>query len=315
MSSSLSRRRFLAAAAAGAAAPFVHAVAPFHRPGAPFHRPGAPRMGLALAAYSFRDFFKDASHPRDAEPPADQRMDLFQFLDYCAAHGCEGAELTSYYFPRDADDAFLRQVKRHAFLRGVAVSGTAVGNTFTHPPGPRRDREIAQVKRWIERAAVLGAPHIRVFAGNAEGQSQEEAMRHCIGALEECCAYAGERGIFLGLENHGGIVAKSGPLVEIVRAVNSPWLGINLDSGNFHTADPWFDLAQCAPYAVNVQFKAEMRRAGGRPEPCDPARLVALLRAAKYQGFVALEYESAESPFTAVPRLLRELKEALAAAS
>lgn len=304
----LSRRRFLAVTAAGAAAPLVGAIEPFARP-------GAQRIGLSLAAYSFRNYFKEADHPRDAEAAPAKRIDLFQFLDFCAAHGCEGAELTSYYFPKDCDAAFLRRVKRHAFLSGVAVSGTSVGNTFTHPVGPKRDREIAHVKLWIDRAAVLGAPHIRVFAGNTEGQPAAEAKLNCIAALGECCAYAGERGVFLGLENHGGIVAGPDALIEIVRAVDSPWLGINLDSGNFHTADPWADLAKCAPYAVNVQFKAEMRAAGGPTGPCDPARLVALLRTAKYQGFLALEYESKEDPYTAVPRLLGDLKRALAAAS
>lgn len=304
--SSLSRRRFLAAGAAAVAAPLAGAVEPFARP-------GSSRLGLGLAAYSFRNYFTDSDHPRDAETPPGRRMDLFQFLDFCAAHGCEGAELTSYYFPKDCDAAFLRRVKRHAFLSGVAVSGTAVGNTFTHPPGEKRDREVAHVKQWIDRAAIFGAPHIRVFAGTAQGQSPEAAKQNCIAALEECCVHAGERGIFLGLENHGGIVAGPDALIEIVRAVDSPWLGINLDSGNFHTADPYADLARCAPYAVNVQFKAELRRAGGQPEACDPARLVALLRAAKYQGFLTLEYESREDPYTAVPRILGQLRGALAA--
>ncbi|MFN0069438.1 MAG: sugar phosphate isomerase/epimerase family protein [Limisphaerales bacterium] len=307
-SSSLSRRRFLATGAAAVAAPLAGAIEPFARP-------GAPRIGLSLAAYSFRNYFQHADHPRDAETAPAKRIDLFQFLDFCAAQGCEGAELTSYYFPKDCDADFLRRVKRHAFLSGVAVSGTAVGNTFTHPAGPKRDREIAHVKLWVDRAAILGAPHIRVFAGGAEGQPAGEAKQHCITALGECCAYAGERGVFLGLENHGGIVAASDALIAIVRAVDSPWLGINLDSGNFHTADPWADLAKCTPYAVNVQFKAEMRAAGRPAEPCDPARLVALLRAAKYQGFLALEYENREDPYTAVPRLLGDLKRALAASS
>ena len=276
----------------------------------PFPRPGAARLKLSLAAYSFRQYFKDTSHPRETDTAPEKRIELFQFLDFCAEHGCQGVELTSYYFPANVTPEFLARVRRHAFLRGLDVSGTAVGNTFTHPAGPKRDEETAYVKRWIDHAVTLGAPHIRVFAGAAQrGSAPEEARRLCIAGLEECCAYAGARGIMLGLENHGGIVAEAEGLLAIVAAVKSPWLGINLDSGNFHTDDPYADFARCAPLAVNVQIKSELRRRG-RPqnEAADLARFVKLLRDARYQGYVTLEYESAEDPFQAVPPLLKTLR-------
>jgi sugar phosphate isomerase/epimerase len=275
----------------------------------PFQRKGQPRLRLSLAAYSFREFFKDSNHARASEADATRRIDLFQFVDYCADHGCDGAELTSYYFPPTTDDAFLIQLKRHCFLRGVEVSGTAVGNTFTDPPGEKRDAQLALVKKWVDNAALLGAPHIRVFAGNApKDGSKEEAKKLCIAALEECGEYAGKRGIFLGIENHGGIVAEPDDLLEIVHAVKSPWIGINLDSANFHTADPYRDFERCAPYAVNVQMKADVQPRGGKTQPADLARLVKILQQANYQGYVALEYESKEDPWKAVPGLLRQLK-------
>src|SRR5262245_33286362 len=65
----------------------------------PFNRPGKPRLYLGLAAYSFRDFFKDSDHKREKSSPAADQIDMFQFVDYCADHGCDGAEVTSYYFP------------------------------------------------------------------------------------------------------------------------------------------------------------------------------------------------------------------------
>jgi sugar phosphate isomerase/epimerase len=272
----------------------------------PFKRTGTPRLKLSLAAYSFRQFFQDS---KDAGgTPAEKKIDLFQFIDFCAEHGCDGTELTSYYFPPDVNDDFLLRVRRHAFLRGVAVSGTAVGNTFTLPVGEKRDQEIAGVKRWIDRAAVLGAPHIRIFAGNAPGgMSLGQAKSLCIGAIEECCEYAGKKGVMLGLENHGGIVAEPADLLEIVRAVKSPWFGINLDSGNFRTADPYADLAKCAPYAVNVQIKTEIQARGQPKGLADLARLIRIVRGANYQGYVALEYEAAEDPWKAVPETLARL--------
>jgi sugar phosphate isomerase/epimerase len=262
-----------------------------------------------LAAYSFRDYFKDVSHKRGTETDPARRIDLFQFVDFCAEHGCAGAELTSYYFPPELTDEFLLQLKRHAFLRGIAISGSAVGNNFTLPAGEKRDHEIAMVKKWIDHAALLGAPHVRVFAGSLPADMPRgQSVSLCISALEDCCDYAGSKGVFLGLENHGGIVAEPSGLLEIVKAVKSPWFGVNLDTGNFHTDDPYADLEKCAPYAVNVQLKAEITRRGRDAEPSDLPRLVRILREANYQGYVALEYESKEDPWTAVPVLLKRLR-------
>jgi sugar phosphate isomerase/epimerase len=269
----------------------------------PFARSSTPRLRLGLAAYGFREQFKTE---KGGEPA---RMTMYRFLDYCAEHRCEGAELTSYYFPQAVDDAELLNIRRHAHLRGVTVCGTAVGNDFCHPPGPKRTETIASVKEWIRRAALLGAPHIRVFAGSVHGTSEEEAMRLTIAALEECGEAAGKAGIFLGIENHGGIVKDSANLLRIVRAVKSPWVGINLDTGNFYSEDPYAELALCAPWAVNVQFKGKVRPASRKTaEKADYARTFKILRDAGYQGFVTLEYEFPEDPFATIPKVLDEMR-------
>ena len=266
------------------------------------------RMKLSLAAYSLRDFFKDANHKRDAAAGGGKQIDLFQFVDYCADNHCDGAELTSYYFPPNTDKEFLLKLNRHAFLRGMAISGSAIGNTFTPAAGPDRDKEMALTKKWIDYCELIGAPHLRVFAGAApKGMAHEQAVANCIEALKEACAYAAGRGVFLGIENHGGIVAEPAPLLEIVKAVNSPWLGINLDSANFHTEDPYADFAKCAPYAVNVQIKTEVSPKGAASSRSDLKRYIQILRDAKYQGYVALEFEEKADPWKTVPGVLQEL--------
>ncbi len=287
----ISRRQILRAAAPAVLAPWaVRAIEPFQRS-------GAARFQLSLAAYSFRDAFKD---------PA--KMDFYRFIDYCADQGLNGAELTSYYFPGNVSDAELLKVRRHAFLRGVTVSGTAVGNTFALPEGPDLDREKAGVKQWIDRAAVLGAPHIRVFAGSAKGIDEAGARRQVIRSLEELGAYAATKGVWLGVENHGGVVATAAGLLDIIKAVNSPALGINLDTGNFHGADPYAELEQCAPYAVNVQVKVEVLAAGSAAGPVDLPRIAGLLRKANYQGWVVLEYEAKPDPLAAIPGHLAAMR-------
>jgi sugar phosphate isomerase/epimerase len=156
----------------------------------------------------------------------------------------------------------------------------------------------------------MGAQHIRVFAGNvpkdAAKFTRADADKQVIAALEECCDYAGKRGIFLGLENHDSI-GSAATLIPMVKAVNSPWIGINLDSGNFRTADPYQDFAECVPYALNVQFKVEIH-AGGGNQPADMKRFTKILRDGGYQGWIALEYEAKEDSAVAVPRYLQEMK-------
>src|SRR5437867_1649345 len=280
MRSSINRRDFLKTSShAGLAVMGMGLLMPGRaRAVEPPKRRGAPRLALSLAAYSFRDYFKHAD-------PA-KRITLFDFIDFCAENGCQGTELTSYYFPQPVETDYLLKLKRHAFLRGIEISGGAIGNNFAFPNGEKRDQQIALAKRWVDYSAILGAPHIRVFAGDKGSLTDSQARTMCISALEECADYAGGKGIFLGLENHGGIVAEADGVLEILKAVKSPWLGINLDTGNFQTDDPYADLARCAPYAVNVQVKVEMRRRGqAKHEPADLGRVVKILREANYQGY------------------------------
>jgi sugar phosphate isomerase/epimerase len=305
----INRRRFLQASiATGLFAPFARAIEPFQR--------SAPRLRLGLAAYSFRDYMLHSSSKQDAvEGERDFTME--KFIDRCAEWGVDGAELTSYYFPKDVTNEQLLAIRRQAHLRGVTISGTSVGNTFTNPAGPERDKQVAYVKEWIDKAVLMGAPHIRVFAGSVpKGGTLEQAKKDCIEQLEECGEYAGKRGVFLGIENHHGIVAEANDLVDIVKAVKSPWVGINLDSGNFQTDDPYADLAKIAPYAVNVQIKTEIKPRGAKEKsPADLARIVDILKAANYQGFVTLEYEAKENPWKAVPATLATLRGLLGGAA
>ncbi len=303
----MKRRTFLATAAGVLAASRLPAIEPIGRQ-------GQSRMMLGLAAYSFRNRMKWMRGTQNPSKEGVPSWDLFDFIDFCADHGCPGAELTSYFFPPDVDDDYLLRIKRHAYLRGVVICGTAVGNTFTHPEGPERRAEIAYVKEWIHHASVMGAPHIRIFAGNIQKDSaREDAEKNFLECYRECLELAAEKGVFLGLENHGGIVAEADALIRLVRAVDSPWAGINFDSGNFKTADPYGDLAKIAPYAVNVQLKMTLHPQGSaEPETTDVPRVLKILRDANYQGWFILEYEEPDDPHAAVPPILEKLKPLLA---
>jgi sugar phosphate isomerase/epimerase len=240
-------------------------------------------------------------------------MTLDDFVEKGAELGLDGVEPTSYYF-RDTSPAYLRHLRSKAFRLGLDISGTAIGNDFGHPPGQKRDQQIAHTKAWIERAELLGAPVIRVFAGHKKkGQTDDETHKLMVQGLEETCAFAGEHGIFLALENHGGPTTSGEDMLRFLRDVQSPWFGVNLDTGNFRTPDPYADMAAVAPYALNVQVKVELN-VGGKRQPSDYKRIAKILRDAGYRGYVVLEYEAREDPHQAIPRHLDSLREAIASA-
>jgi sugar phosphate isomerase/epimerase len=305
---SWSRRRLLAAAALS---PLV--LPRFAVASEPFVRTGVARLLPGLAAYSLRQYFTGDLQRRVAPAPTEKGIDIFAFIDWCAELGCAGTELTGYFLPKDLTGEVLPRIRRHAFLRGIAISGTATSNDFIAGSKDERAAEVGKVKQWIDIAEKLGAPHLRVFAGKAPKDMDPALARSlAVEALVECAGYAGLHGVMLGLENHGGPTATPDGLLAIVQTVDSPWLGINLDSGNFHTADPYADFARCAPYAVNVQVKVVMKAQNAAPTATDYARIATILRAAKYQGYVTLEYEEPEDPWTAIPREWAKMTAALA---
>ena len=275
----------------------------------PYPRSGKG-LGLGLAAYSFRNHFEWSRGKKNPKFEAgDRAMDMAKFIDYCATQGVAGAELTSYFFPPETSAENFSALARLASEKGVGISGTAVGNNFSYPAdAPERSEQLAYVREWIDRAALMGAPHIRVFAGtHPKGVSPEEAEANAVAALTEAAVFAAEKKVFLGIENHDSITTAD-RLLRIVRAVESPWVGVNLDSGNFIAEDVYAEIAASLPYAVNVQLKTEMKISGSKEKtPADLERVVKILKDGGYEGFVVLEYEEENDPYEHVPPLLEKL--------
>lgn len=306
---SKTRRQFLsgsiAALGAAAAAPGIAGAAE------PIARTGGPYMKLGLAAYSFNKYFARRGTPDEI---AQADMTLEDFIAYCAELKIEGTELTSYYFPNEVTPEYLLALKQRCFRLGLDISGTAIGNDFCLPDGPARDAQLADAKAWIDHAAMMGAPHIRIFAGKTPpGDSDDVAIERCIAGINEALDYAATKGVFLGLENHGGITATPDMMLRIVEGVKpSPWFGVNFDSGNFNTADPYGDLERIAPYTINAQIKVAMKPNGVK-ERADFNRIIGILKQADYRGYVVLEYEESEPPKDHIPALIEELRTAIEA--
>ncbi|WP_153556195.1 sugar phosphate isomerase/epimerase family protein [Roseimaritima sediminicola] len=259
----------------------------------------------AVSAYSLRSHF--AWSRGRAQEPREPGIDLQGFIDFCAAHRA-AAELTAYFFPPDVRDDQLLQLRRYAFRRGVPICGTAIGNRFDEYRGDELEQDVAAALRWIERTALLGASHIRLFAGRAKTLADPQRFEASVAAVRRCAQHAGERGVVIGLENHGGITAET--LLRFLDAVDSPWVGINLDTGNFPT-DPYTQLRQCADRAVHVQWKVAIRNEQGQHEDADFQRLADILREVNYAGYVAMEYEAGGDARQETAAALERMKAAL----
>ena len=268
----------------------------------PIARPKPGQMRLSLSAYSMRKYLPGSK-------AGTKSMDLFEFVDYCFQLELPGAELTSYYFPQDVDDDYILKLKRHCHLRGVTVSGGAIRNDFCQSDVAKVQADIEHTNLWTDRYALLGAPAIRIFAGTQpKEQSWETTIERCVTACKQVCEHAEKKGVWMALENHGGVTAKAEGLLEIVRKVESPMFGVNFDCGNFHTtSDPYAELEAIAPYAVNAQLKVDISRED-KKEDTDLERVLKILRDVGYSGWVALEYEAAEEPMDAIPRVIDKLK-------
>ena len=267
----------------------------------PIRRQGRALLKLSLAAYSFRQVLN-----LTRKPPT---MTYEGFIDLAASLPFDAVELTEYYFP-ETSPRFLAGLKGRCTRLGLDVSGTAIRTDFCLNDGTRLKAQIDHCKRWVEHTSRLGGKTVRIFGGAvAKNDKEERARRQCIEAIQECCEYAGQFGIYLALENHGGITGTSEQMLALVRAIKSDWFGVNLDTGNFRTKNPYADLERLAPYAVVVQVKTEITREGRKPEEADLKRKIQMLRTVNYRGYVVLEYEAAEDPKTAVPRYARQLRE------
>ena len=260
-------------------------------------------LKLGCAAYSFRDYL-----PRGEKKG---EMTLFDWLDLAAEWDLDGVELTSYYFTSE-EPKYMNDLKAKAFRLGLDVSATSVGNTFCLASAEDRAKQVADVKRWIDHSVELGSPCLRVFAGGKpkDGEPKRD-FGFVVECLKECCDYAGSRGVFLALENHGYLTQTAAEVLAILGAVNHEWLGLNMDIGNF-TSDPYRSMEAVMPKVLTIHAKTEVHTEDGSgTELADYPRIMRILREANYRGYISLEYEGKEDARSGVPKHLLQLRRAI----
>ena len=281
-----------------------------------------PSVRLGISTYSYWHF-------RDPKVPIEK------VIDQCSQLGVQGVDILHRQMdipekePLDASGrAYLRKLKRHAFINGIDVICVSTHQTFVSPKPEEVQANVEHTRKCIEIAYELGAPCIRINTGRwgtskdfdelmknrgiepvLPGYTEEDGFKWCVEGIEKCLRKAEECGVILALENHWGLARTPEGLLRIVNDLPSPWLGVLMDTGNF-LEEPYPKLRQIAPKAVFVQAKTYFGGGEWYTLNLDYNRVAQILADVNYHGYVSLEFEGKENPDTAVPKSLAVLRKA-----
>jgi len=245
---------------------------------------------IGCAAYSYREYFKDG------------RMGYEDFIEEAYQLRLDGIELTLYWLPSE-EPSYFRKLKRLSLHRGLPVSCVGISTNFCNPETLEREKAISSVEKGLDAARELGAPCLRVFAGHApDGYSTAKATEWTVESLKSCIGYAEDKGVVIAMENHGGITANADNVIKIVKEVDSPWLRVNLDLGNYRES-AYNEIAKTVPYAVHMHGKISV----AKNVKLDYWKIKKILEKEGYNGFISIEYEEKEDPKTGVQQFAEYL--------
>ena len=261
------------------------------------------KFKISLNVYSFNDLLRSG------------KIDLFDVLDFCAEHNFDAIDPTGYYFPGYPEvpsNEYINRFKRQAFLLGLDISGTGVRNDFTQPDPAKRKADIEMIKQWIEAAARLGIPNVRVFAGTHDhkGYSRDQVFEWMAQDLKTCCQHGKQYGVIVAIQNHNDFLMTAADVDRIFEMVDSEWLGLNLDIGSYRQSDPYQEIEKNVQQAVTWQIKENVW-IDGQETPTDFVKLFRIIKQAGYRGYLPLETLGEGDPYQKVPRLLSNVREAL----
>ncbi|CAN5399568.1 sugar phosphate isomerase/epimerase [soil metagenome] len=270
---------------------------------------------IVVSTYSFWQFKNEDL--RDIELCFDLASDM----------GFDGVEILHKQMQNESN-AYLQKLKSKAFRLGLHLCGFSTHQGFVYPDKAVRQKNVEHTIRCIELAYQMGIPVMRVNTGRWEtsknfdelmknrgiepnqlGYTDDDGFGWVIDSLNKCLKTAEKCGVILALENHWGLGRTPEGVLRIVKAINSPWLRVLMDTGNF-LEDPYDRLALLAPETVFVQAKTYYGGGLWYTLDLDYNRVAEILRKQGYKGYVSLEFEGKENPRTAVPKSLALLRKA-----
>ncbi|MHC4501020.1 MAG: sugar phosphate isomerase/epimerase family protein [Planctomycetota bacterium] len=270
---------------------------------------------IAVATYSFWRFKEGLKLPIET------------CIDEAAEMGFDGVDILHIQMEKESN-GYLQHLKRRALINGLALCCLSTHQSFLSPDKAKRQKNIAHTIHCIDLAYKLGIPIIRINTGRwstsknfdelmknrgieppLPGYSDEDGFKWVIDSIEKCLPAAEKSGVILGLENHWGLSRTPEGLLWIVKAIDSPWLRVLLDTGNF-LEEPYEKLDMCAPHAVFMQAKTYYDGGIWYTLNLDYRRIAQIMRKHNYRGYVSLEFEGNEDYKTAIPKSLALLRAA-----
>ena len=295
--------------------------------GAALIAPWAPASGLQPAGAAPRSPIRIAVSTYSYWHFKTPRYPVERVIEDAAQLGFDGVEILHRQMG-DESPAYVNKLKQAAFRNGLALPMLSIHQDFISDKPEERAEAVKHTVHCIELAERLGIPSIRLNSGRwntipsfddlmkvkgdeppIKGFTDEDAFKWCTEGIQACLPAAEKAGVLLALENHWGLTTKTENLLRIYKSVNSPWLGINLDTGNF-AVDPYPEIEKLAPHASIVQAKTYYGGGEWYTLDLDYKRIAKTLRAAGFRGWVSLEMEGKEDPATAVPKSLEVLRSA-----
>lgn len=275
-----------------------------------------PSIKLSVSSYSYWHFKGD-------------KFPIEKVIDEAAALGLEGIDVLHRQMESE-DNAYLQKLKKHAFVNGIAMTCLSIHQGFVTPDKAELKKHVDHTNQCIELAYKMGIPCLRLNTGRwntiksfddlmknrgiepiLPGYTEDDGYKWCVDGIQQCLKKAEECGVLLALENHWGLGSTPEGMIRIQDTVNSPWLGLLMDTGNF-LEDPYDKLKMVAPRASFVQAKTYYGGGEWYSLDLDYDRIVKILKDVNYHGYISIEFEGKEDPKTGVRKSVELLRKALA---
>ncbi|MHC4935585.1 MAG: sugar phosphate isomerase/epimerase family protein [Planctomycetota bacterium] len=212
-------------------------------------------------------------------------------------YGIEAVEYVNSFFREQVADekylAALRSTCEDQGVRSLLIMCDGLGR-LGDPDEGARSKAIENHRPWLAAAQALGCHSIRVNAASAG--TREEQVGRAADGLRRLTELGDTFGLNVIVENHGGLSSDGSWLAEVMRTVDHPRCGTLPDFGNFHLGGgEWYDryrgIEELMPFAKAVSAKSHAFDEDGDETKTDYRRMMRLVLAAGYRGWVGIEFE------------------------
>jgi sugar phosphate isomerase/epimerase len=272
----------------------------------------APLFDISLAQWSLHRTIRNQKKLDPLDFPKSAKED----------YGILAVEyVNQFYAAKKKDDAYVAELKKRCDDLGVKSllmmcdGEGALGDANE----AKRQQAVENHYRWVEWAKALGCHSIRVNAQSSG--TYEEQMARAADGLRRLTEFGDKHAINVIVENHGGLSSNGAWLAATIKKVDHPRCGTLPDFGNFRVGkgeeyDRYKGVEELMPFAKGVSAKSHDFDEKGNETRTDYRRMMKIVLAAGYKGYVGIEYEggnlSEPDGIRATKKLLERVRDELA---